>query len=95
MLSVNHFKAQVQKPWLKRSFDCSAHVQDVILVYLIPKCRETPAMMKALKGNCWASQESGTIEVIFVIRFRLPSFNQFHHLWSDLMTRNNSCIFPE
>ena len=50
MLSVKYFKMQVQKPSLKRSFYCSAHVQDIILVYLIPKCRET--ITKTLAGTC-------------------------------------------
>ena len=52
-LSVKYFKMQVQKSSLKRLFYNSAHVEDIILIYLIPKCRETPAMTRTLTGNCW------------------------------------------
>ena len=60
MLRVKHFKMQVQKASLKRSFYWSAHVQDSILIYLIPKCPEIPAMTKTLAGNCWG--QSGKLD---------------------------------
>ena len=59
MLSVN-FKMQVPKPSMKRSFYCSAHVRDLMSVYLIPKCREIPALTKTLVGNCWG--QSGKLD---------------------------------
>ena len=60
MLRVKHFKMQVQKASLKSSFYWSAHTQDSILIYLIPKCPEIPAMTKTLAGNCWG--QSGKLD---------------------------------
>ena len=69
MLSVKHFKMQVQKPLVKRSFYCSAHVQDIILVYLIPTCRGT--MTKTLVRNYWG--QSGKLDDRGDICHRIPT----------------------
>ena len=92
MSRVKNFKMQMQKPLVKRSFYCSAHVQDIIVVYLVPIVVQPQQWQRLLREIAGASPESGKIEVIFDIRFRLLCSTQYHYLWSNLMRRSN-CVF--
>ena len=69
MLRVKNFKMQMQKPLVKRSFYCSAHGQDIIVVYLVPIVVQPQQRQRLLREIAGASPESGKIDVIFEIRF--------------------------